>query len=124
MFILRKSFTFEAAHHLPHHDGACRRPHGHSFRLIVEVQANALISNGPKRDMVVDYGDISAAVKPLLTEFLDHQDLNLTLGMESPTSEAIARWVWERLVDVPSLHANLTAITIEETATACCEYRP
>jgi 6-pyruvoyl-tetrahydropterin synthase len=47
--------------------------------------------------MLLDFGDISAALKPLLDAFLDHHHLNETTGLHNPTSEAIARWIYERL---------------------------
>lgn len=120
MFRLEKQFRFEAAHRLPHHDGKCARLHGHSWvgRLVVEGQA--LHGAGPKVGMLVDYSDLSAAIAPVVEEFLDHHYLNETLGMESPTSELIAEWVFNRLK--PQL-PDLKAVVIEETCTARCEYR-
>jgi 6-pyruvoyltetrahydropterin/6-carboxytetrahydropterin synthase len=118
---LSKRFTFEAAHHLPEHDGKCRRPHGHSWGLEVEVQGDTVHTQGPKSGMLVDYGDIRAAVQPLLETVLDHQDLNYSTGLDSPTSERLAAWLFARLAHaVP----GLSAITIHETATSACRYTP
>ena len=68
---------------------------------------------------VVDYADIAAEVKPVL-ERLDHHYLNEVEGLENPTSENIAVWIWERLH--PRL-AGLARIAVAETCTARCEYR-
>lgn len=118
---LEKQFRFEAAHHLPHHDGKCRRVHGHSWvgRLVVTGERLQLM--GPKVGMVVDYGDLKAVVESDLEELLDHHDLNETTGLESPTSEELARWLYQRWEDrIP----GLAAVTIEETCTTACTYRP
>ena len=61
------------------------------------VAGERLQADGPKAGMLLDFGDISAAVKPLLDNFLDHHHLNETTGLRNPTSEAIARWIYERL---------------------------
>ncbi len=121
MFRLRKTFRFEASHQLPHHDGKCRRLHGHSWVGTVVVEGEDLCAIGAKQGMVVDYGDISEAVKPLVEKYLDHWHLNESTGLENPTSEALARWVYDKLKPVIP---QLSAIFIQETCTAECEYRP
>lgn len=123
MWFLSKDFRFEAAHRLVRHDGKCSRKHGHSFRGTITVAGDRLHESGPKRGMVIDYGDLSTALGPLLEHYLDHWDLNETLGdfMEDPTSEAIAQWIYIRLRPIlPSI----VSITIEETCTARCVYMP
>jgi 6-pyruvoyltetrahydropterin/6-carboxytetrahydropterin synthase len=119
-FSLKKRFTFEAAHFLPHHDGKCKRLHGHSWVGWVEVEGKALQDSGPESGMVIDFGRLSCALKPLLDGFLDHHLLNETLGLVSPTAEAIARWVFEQLREggLP-----ISSVTIEETCTSVCTYQ-
>jgi 6-pyruvoyltetrahydropterin/6-carboxytetrahydropterin synthase len=122
-YILRKSFSFEAAHHLPEHDGLCRRPHGHSWSGELVVKGSGLWGQGPKTGMLIDYADLSAAIKPVIADKLDHHDLNETLadvlhGMP-PTSEVIATWLYDYLK--PSL-PDLVAVVIDETCTSRCEY--
>ena len=119
-YALRKRFTFEAAHFLPHHDGKCRRMHGHSWVGWVEVCGSELRESGPETGMVVDFGRIAAAVTPMVDGYLDHHLLNETLGLESPTSEAVARWVYCHLT---STGVSVEAVTIEETCTSVCTYR-
>ena len=119
-FTLRKRFTFEAAHFLPQHDGKCRRLHGHSWVGWVEVQGNRLQGTGPHKGMLVDYGCLSQAVRPLLDNYLDHHCLNDTLGLESPTSEMVAQWVFDHLQNTG---LPVSAVTIEETCTSVCTYR-
>ncbi len=119
MFKLEKSFRFEASHQLHHHDGKCKRLHGHSWNMSVEIQADSLQADGPQKNMVMDFYDISKAVKPLLENYLDHYHLNDTLKTDSPTTEFIARWVYDKLK--PEL-PGIAAVTVHETCTSLCRY--
>jgi len=114
---LSKTFHFEAAHDLPTFpDGhKCRRLHGHSFRfdLIVEGEVD------PAKGYLIDYGDIKTAAGPILKR-LDHYYLNEISGLSNPTSENIAKWLWDQLK--PILR-DLSAIIVHETCTSACEYR-
>lgn len=121
MWKLEKEFSFEAAHRLPHHDGACKRLHGHSFKGRLVCEGLALETQGSKQGMLVDFADMKAVMKPLLENFLDHHFLNETLNLESPTAEEIARWIYDRL---KTKMPPLTAVIIDETCTSRCEYRP
>jgi len=114
---LRKTFQFEAAHLLPHlpESHKCRRLHGHSFRVEIAVEGEL----DPKLGWVMDYAELSAAFKPLWAK-LDHYYLNEVPGLENPTSERIAIWIWERLK--PHL-PWLTEVVVAETCTARCIYR-
>lgn len=114
---LVKSFGFEAAHWLPTFpDGhKCRRLHGHSFRVEVVVEGDL----DPERGYLVDYGDIKAATQPIELE-LDHRCLNDIPGLENPTSEMIARWIWNRLHPALPL---LAQVVVHETCSSRCEYR-
>jgi len=119
MFELEKTFVFEAGHQLIHHDGKCRNPHGHSYVLLVRVRSDSLEQQGPKRNMVIDFGDISKVVKPMIDHYLDHKWLNDTLHTDSPTAEYIAKWIFDYLLPfLPALHS----ITIHETATSKATY--
>lgn len=113
---LVKSFDFEAAHWLPSFpDGhKCRRLHGHSFRVEVVVAGEVEESRG----FLMDYGDIKAAIAPV-REKVDHRCLNEVAGLENPTSEVIARWIWRELK--PSLPL-LSEVVVHETCTSRCHY--
>jgi 6-pyruvoyltetrahydropterin/6-carboxytetrahydropterin synthase len=113
-----KEFRFESAHHLPHVPPGhkCGRIHGHSFRVEVHVSGEI----DPHTGWVLDFADIKTVCKPLV-EMLDHRYLNQDVpGLDNPTSEVIAVWVWDRLK--PTL-PGLSAIVVHETCTARCEYR-
>lgn len=114
---LYKVFTIEAAHRLPElPDGhKCKRLHGHSFRIEVHISGEM----DPDYGWVMDFADISKQIKPLF-EQLDHNYLNDIPGLENPTSENLAIWIWERLKpDLPQLYS----IVIAETCTSGCIYR-
>lgn len=112
-----KEFTFEAAHRLPHvpHGHKCARLHGHSFRVRVSVRGGLDARLG----WVMDFGDLKTAFRPV-HEALDHRYLNEIPGLENPTSEVLARWIWDRLK--PTL-PGLAKVAVRETCTSGCVYR-
>ncbi|MDD8045198.1 MAG: 6-carboxytetrahydropterin synthase QueD [Verrucomicrobiota bacterium] len=114
---LIKEFRFEAAHRLPMvpEGHKCARLHGHSFRFEIHVRGPV----DPRSGWLIDYGEISDAVRPVRKE-LDHQYLNEIPGLENPTSEVLAAWIWARVK--PKL-PNLSAVVVEETCTARCVFR-
>ncbi len=69
----------------------CSRLHGHSFLVKVYVTGTP----DPHTGWIVDFGEISCAIKPILDQ-LDHRYLNEIEGLENPTSENLARWIWKR----------------------------
>ena len=119
-WLIYKEFRFEAAHRLPNHHGKCSRLHGHSWQGRIYIEGNKLIETGPKQGMLFDYGDIKEYIQPLLDHYLDHYYLNETTGLENPTSEQIARWIFEKLeiAGLPGLHS----VEIRETCTSGCRY--
>ena len=110
-------FQIEAAHWLPHvpEGHKCARLHGHSFRIEVHVSGELGADSG----WVMDFADLKAAFQPLF-EQLDHRCLNEVDGLDNPTSEHLARWVWARLrADLP----GLSKVVVQETCNAGCVYR-
>jgi 6-pyruvoyltetrahydropterin/6-carboxytetrahydropterin synthase len=112
-----KEFTFEAAHDLPNtpEGHKCRRLHGHSFRVRLSVEGEV----DPVTGWVMDYAEIKAAFKPIW-DLLDHHYLNNIPGLENPTSEVIAKWIWAEL---KPLLPELSEVKLWETCTAGCTYR-
>lgn len=118
-WIIGKEFRFEASHQLPNHDGKCARLHGHSWRGVIYVAGNQLINSGAKQGMIMDYDDIKKYLKPVIDNYLDHYHLNETTGLANPTSEAIAKWIYEQLEEtIP----GMVAVQIDETCTSQCVY--
>lgn len=113
---LSKRFRFEAAHLLPEvpEGHKCRRLHGHSYHVELVVEGPV----DPRTGWLMDYADVAEAYAPL-HEQLDHRYLNEVEGLENPTSENLARWIWVRLAD----RLPLCEIRVEETCTSACIYR-
>ncbi|MGY2050587.1 6-carboxytetrahydropterin synthase QueD [Methylobacterium sp. JK268] len=113
---ITQAFTFEAAHWLPNvpETHRCRRMHGHSYR--VELTLDGPVD--PRTGWVVDFFDVESAFAPLLAE-LDHHCLNDVPGLENPTAEHIALWIWTRAR--PALPA-LAAVRVYETPMSWAEY--
>jgi 6-pyruvoyltetrahydropterin/6-carboxytetrahydropterin synthase len=116
MMEIFKEFTFEAAHRLPNvpTDHKCWRLHGHSYRVELHVAGEV----GERSGWVMDFQDVKDAFAPLHDQ-LDHRYLNEVEGLENPTSEVLARWIWERLADA----LPLGQVVVRETCTSGCVYR-
>jgi len=113
---ITQAFRFEAAHRLPrvNETHPCHRLHGHSYR--VELQLEGAVD--PESGFLVDFFDIEAAFGPLLKQ-LDHYCLNEIAGLENPTAENIAIWIWDRAKgSLPSL----AAVRVFETPDCWAEY--
>ncbi len=111
-----RELRFEAAHLLPNtpEGHKCRRLHGHSWRCEIHVSGNVDAKTG----WVCDFDHLRTTFEPLW-ERLDHHYLNDVEGLANPTSENIARWIWDRLQpDLP----GLCAVVIHETCTSRCIY--
>jgi queuosine biosynthesis protein QueD len=111
-----RRFTFEAAHRLPNVPAGhkCGRIHGHSYVVQVHVAGDVDAHAG----WVCDFADITAAMEPLRKQ-LDHSFLNELHGLENPTSENLARWIWTHLGHLP----GLSEVRVSETPNSCCIYR-
>lgn len=112
-----KEFHFEAAHRLPNVPAGhkCARLHGHSFHVRLYVRGPV----GEHSGWLMDFADIKHQFAPLHDQ-LDHNYLNDIAGLENPTSEHIARWIWDRMK--PTL-PELNAVELRETCTSGCIYR-
>ena len=111
-----KAFQIEAAHRLPNLPAThkCARLHGHSFRIELHVEGPL----DPTLGWVMDFAEVKDAFQPLFDQ-LDHRYLNEVAGLENPTSEVLARWVWERMK--PKLPL-LAKVVVGETCTSGCEF--
>ena len=111
-----KAFTLESAHRLPNvpEGHKCARVHGHSFRVEIHVRGPL----DPQLGWVMDFADVKAAFEPLFLQ-LDHRYLNDVPGLENPTSEHLARWIWQRLQPVLP---QLCAVVVHETCTSGARY--
>ena len=114
---LFKEFTVEAAHRLPNvpEGHKCARLHGHSFKICIFVEGPVEEPSG----WVMDFAEIKDCFAPIYAQ-LDHHYLNDIEGLENPTSENLAKWIWDQLK--PKLPL-LSAVQIKETCTSGCIYR-
>ena len=116
MIDIFKVFSIEAAHRLPNvpEGHQCARLHGHSFRVEVHVRGPIDAQTG----WVMDFADLKRAFAPIHQQ-LDHHYLNDVPGLDNPTSENLARWIWQQLKpDLPLL----ARIVVHETCTSGCSY--
>jgi 6-pyruvoyltetrahydropterin/6-carboxytetrahydropterin synthase len=128
-----KQYQFEAGHHLPGYDGPCASPHGHSYRLEVEMTGQPKFEPGASDDqMVMDFAELDERVKPLV-EALDHTDLNVSaheiLGIARTTAEALALGIGEYLAErignrdgVEITSPYLSRVRVWETEKAWAEW--
>ncbi len=111
-----KRFTLEAAHRLPNVPPGhkCARLHGHSFQIEVHLRGEV----GETTGWVMDFAEVKAAFQPL-HDRLDHNYLNDIAGLENPTSENLARYLWRELRPALPL---LSRIVVHETCASGCVY--
>lgn len=111
-----KEFHLEAAHWLPNVPPGhkCGRMHGHSFRIEVHISGPV----DPQLGWVLDFAEIKEAFS-LIEERLDHRCLNDVPGLDNPTSENLAQWIWRELHPALPL---LSKIVVRETCTSGCTY--
>jgi 6-pyruvoyltetrahydropterin/6-carboxytetrahydropterin synthase len=135
---IAKEFRWEMAHRLASHNGLCRNLHGHSYRLVVELEA-ALNPDG----MVMDFYDVKSIVTPLverldhaflcdrsdtvMVDFLEQQQFK-TAYMDAPTTtENLAVWILRELAPAFRAHPSFAQglrrlkIRVHETRTAYAE---
>lgn len=115
--IIFKEFTFDSAHSLPHvpKGHKCKAIHGHTYRLKVLIEGEL----NPHLGWVMDFSDLKNIVKPVIDQ-IDHKYMNELEGLENPTCEAIAIWLWDRIK--PSI-PFLKEIELYETPTSGTIYR-
>lgn len=119
MWTISKTFTFEAAHSLPfvQKGHKCGNIHGHSYEVTISICADKV---DPKMGWVEDFGEISAAWKPLSAR-LDHHYINdVDPDLANPTSELLAEWIGSQL---GSSLPNVCEVAVAETRSSCARWR-
>lgn len=114
--LIFKKFTFDSAHSLPHvPDGhKCKNVHGHTYLLTVSIEGEL----DDKFGWVMDFADLKTIMKPVMDQ-IDHKYLNDVSGLENPTCEILAKWIWDAVVDdLP----GLKRIELYETPTSGAVY--
>lgn len=124
--VSKKMEAFDAAHFLPRYEGKCNQLHGHHWD--VEVGVAGIL--GPETGMVVDFGLLKKAYKPL-HEMFDHHLVNDIV--ENPTAENIAiyifNWLNENFINYAKYHMKygdvleLSFVRVWETPDSMAEVR-
>lgn len=112
MITIGRMFRFEAAHRLSKHKGKCKNLHGHSYRLLVEVQGEI----NKETNMVMDFAELDKIVKLSIIDWVDHSNLNETLKLEDPTAEVMVDIFARQLVTIlPNNNIFLSRVKLWET---------
>ncbi len=107
--------TFDAAHQLVGYDGPCEQLHGHTWKVQIHIKSDRLNSLG----MVRDFKEIRLLLQFCLSK-LDHTNLNVIPYFKkvNPTSENVAKYIFDQI----SKKADVTKVTVYESATTCASY--
>ncbi len=111
-----KKFTFDAAHFLPNvpETHKCRSIHGHTYTLIMYIDGQPDAELG----WVMDFAEIKRTVEPIIN-MVDHKLINNVPGLENPTCELMAVWLWNKIKEgIPML----SKIELHETPTSGVVY--
>lgn len=99
MFYLRTEQSFDSAHFLKDYKGKCRNIHGHRWKVIAEIASDELETEGTRRGMLVDFGELKDCLKSLCDE-LDHSLICETDSLKKATMEALREEDF-RIIEVP-----------------------
>jgi 6-pyruvoyltetrahydropterin/6-carboxytetrahydropterin synthase len=114
--LIFKVFYFDSAHFLPNvpENHKCRQMHGHTYKLIVFIEGD----NKNNLGWVMDFAELKNVINPII-DVIDHKVLNEITGLENPTCENIAKWLWVKIkVKIPAL----SKIELHETPTTGVVY--
>lgn len=122
MYEISVMTRFSAAHSLRDYEGKCARVHGHNWHVRVTVGAKETGANG----IAIDFKDLKRVTNEVLAP-LDHTYINEVAPFDriNPTSENIARWLYEELD--PKLRARgvkLARIEVQENESSCVSFFP
>ena len=124
MICICRTFTFEAAHHLPNYKGKCSRPHGHGFKLEVEVSGRINEKDVSEKGMIMDFGILKKMVNDYIIDQVDHTYLNDK--MKNPTAENTVmeiKGILSEHIASTDFHINLERIRLYETENSYAEWR-
>ncbi len=111
-----KEFTFDSAHFLPNvpETHKCRAIHGHTYKLAIFIEGET----DPVLGWVMDFAELKKIMGPII-DTIDHQLLNEVPGLENPTCELLAKWIWDQVK--PSI-PQLCKLILNETPTSGAVY--
>ena len=120
MYELTVEGEFSAAHLMRDYDGECARMHGHNYRVLLAVEGEELDECG----MLVDFTELKREFEKILEE-LDHRNLNELPPFDeiNPSSENIARYIFQRTQEALEEGMAVSAVTIYESPRSSATYR-
>lgn len=113
IYRISKTFSFAASHQLTHlpEGHKCKRLHGHTYFVTVNLAAHSLNEDG----FVVDFAELDQ-IGAFIKDNLDHQHLNAVMAF-LPTCELIAQFIAEKFTDLP-----IESVRVSESPTTYAEY--
>lgn len=120
MYTVSIETEFSAAHIIRGYNGPCSRLHGHNWKVTVEAKTDVLDNLG----MSVDFYLLQKKTDEIISQF-DHRDLNTTPPFDqalNPTSENIARYIFDELKKHLPAHIKLSSVAIGETEKCTAKY--
>lgn len=120
MFNLHLERNIEIAHKLKKHKGKCKNLHGHSLKVIVDINAEKLIEDGEQDGMILDFGIVKEII-----DSLDHSYLNDFVDGEMPTAERVAKYLAESIAEECKTYNSsvyFVKVKVYETENQCVTY--
>jgi 6-pyruvoyltetrahydropterin/6-carboxytetrahydropterin synthase len=119
LYALTVRSSFAAAHRLREYEGNCERLHGHNWQVEATVESHEVDTRG----MAMDFRAMKGALHDILSR-MDHKYLNEIppFDARNPSSENIARYIFEEMEGKIPAPARLGRITVWETEDARAEY--
>ena len=118
MYTLKVKSHFDAAHYIKDYDGKCSREHGHRWDVEVAIKKRELDA----LNMVFDFSGIKDTLEVILDMYLDHYQLNESLGEPNVTAEYIASWIYRHLKAIPVLYPLVASVTVWESPDCSVTY--
>jgi 6-pyruvoyltetrahydropterin/6-carboxytetrahydropterin synthase len=111
--------SFSSAHSLREYEGNCERVHGHNWKVEIVVSGKELDDMG----IALDFRELKRILKEITGE-LDHRNLNEIPPFDrvNPSSENIARFIFERARDRVPLKVKIERVTVWESENSCASF--
>ena len=120
MYTVTIETEFSAAHIIRGYNGPCSRLHGHNWKVTVEAKTEVLDTIG----MSVDFYVLQKKTEEITAKF-DHRDINNIPPFDkelNPTSENIARYIYDELKKLLPVNVKLSYVAIGETGQYTAKY--